>query len=264
MAFPQLHPASTIDYPDSDGLPMAESEFQLIPLLYAVAALRTHFQEQANVYVGGNMFIYYEEGNRAAVVAPDVFVVLGTPKYVRSSYRLWQEPQGPDFVLEITSDSTRRNDQNEKPKTYARLGVREYFQYDPTGDYLVPRLQGLRLVEGTYQPMSTTVLPTGALTLHSDVLGLDLRLEGDSFHFYNPMTGQKLLTYEEAEQARQQAEQARQQAEQARQQAEAQVRDEAARRQAAEARLAALEARLQAPQATRPAAPPPREDQDTP
>jgi Uma2 family endonuclease len=257
MAFPQLHPASTIDYPDSDGLPMAESEFQLLPLLYAVAALRTYFQGQANVYVGGNMFIYYEEGNREAVVAPDVFVVIGTPKYVRSSYLLWQEPKGPDFVLEITSASTRRNDQNEKPKTYARLGVREYFQYDPTGDYLVPRLQGLRLVEGTYQPLATTELPTGTLTLHSDVLGLDLRLEGDSFHFYNPMTGQKLLTYEEAEQARQQAEQARQQA-------EAQVRDEAARRQAAEARLAELEARLQALQATRPAAPPPREDQDTP
>jgi Uma2 family endonuclease len=257
MAFSQLHPASTIDYPDSDGLPMAESEFQLIPLLYAVAALRTHFQEQANVYVGGNMFIYYEEGNRAAVVAPDVFVVIGTPKYVRSSYLLWQEPKGPDFVLEITSDSTRRKDQDEKPKTYAALGVREYFQYDPTGDYLVPRLQGARLVEGTYQPLSTTVLPTGALTLHSDVLGLDLCFEGDSFHFYNPATSQKLLTYEEAEQARQQAEQARQQA-------EAQARQEAARRQAAEARLAELEARLQAGQATRPAAPPPREAPDTP
>ena len=32
-------------------------------MLYAVAAIRTHFQEQANVYVAGNLCIYYEEGN---------------------------------------------------------------------------------------------------------------------------------------------------------------------------------------------------------
>jgi hypothetical protein len=208
------------------------------------------------VYVAGNLFIYYEEGNRAAVVAPDVFVVIGAPKHVRSSYLLWQKPKGPDFVLEVTSHSTRHQDQHEKPSIYTRLGVREYFQYDPTGDYLVPQLQGLRLVEGTYQPMSATVLPTGELTLHSDVLGLDLRLAGDMLQFYDPTTSRRFLTYEEAEQARQQAEQAWQQA-------EAQARHEAALRQAAEARLAELEARLQAVQATPSSAPPPREAQDT-
>ena len=252
MARPVLDPASTLDYPDTDGQPMAESEFQLLPLLYAVAALRAHFRSRADVYVGGNMFVYYEEGNRAAVVAPDVFVVIGTPKRVRSSYLLWREPKGPDFVLEITSHSTRSQDQQEKPTIYARLGVREYFQYDPTGDYLVPQLQGWRLVAGRYAPLAATGWPTGDLTLHSEVLGLDLRLAGDTLRFYDPTAGRPLLTYEEAEQARQQAEQAQQQAEQAQQQAEAQARQEAALRQAAEARLAELEARLQALQAPRP------------
>jgi hypothetical protein len=42
MALPISSPASTLDYPDTDGMPMAESEFQLLPLLYAVAALRAH------------------------------------------------------------------------------------------------------------------------------------------------------------------------------------------------------------------------------
>src|SRR5437588_10029480 len=101
MASPTLSPASTIEYPSADGLPMAESDFQRKPLTYAVEALGIYFQQRADVYVSGNMFIYYEEGNPEAVVAPDVFVVFGTAKRERSSYFLWQEPKGPDFILEI-------------------------------------------------------------------------------------------------------------------------------------------------------------------
>jgi Uma2 family endonuclease len=224
-------------YPSSDGQPVAESDFQLQPLLYAVTTLRTHFQERADVYVAGNMFIYYEEGNPEAVVAPDVFVVLGTTKRDRVSYMLWEEPKGPDFVLEITSRSTRTRDQGPKRGTYAFLGVREYFQYDPTHDYLVPALQGARLVTGSYQALLPTTLPDGTLILHSDVLGLDLRLEEGTLRFYDPVTAQKLLSHAEIEQALRAAEQARRAAE------ERAGREEAAR-QAAEARIAALEARL--------------------
>jgi Uma2 family endonuclease len=212
-----------IDYPSSDGQPVAESDFQLQPLLYAVTTLRTHFQARADVYVAGNMFIYYEEGNPEAVVAPDVFVALGTAKRDRASYMLWEEPKGPDFVLEITSRSIRTRDQGPKRGIYAFLGVREYFQYDPTHDYLVPALQGTRLVAGGYQALSPTTLPDGTLVLHSEVLGLELRLEEGTLRFYDPIAAQKLLSHAEIEQALRAAEQAH---------------------QAAEARIAELEARL--------------------
>ena len=95
MAMSVVQTPQRIYYPSSDGQPVAESDFQLRPLLYAVTTLRTYFQERADVYVAGDMFIYYEEGNPEAVVAPDVFVVLGTAKRDRSSYMLWQEPKGP-------------------------------------------------------------------------------------------------------------------------------------------------------------------------
>jgi Uma2 family endonuclease len=237
MAVSVVQPPQRIYYPSSDGQPVAESDFQLQPLLYAVTTLRTYFQDRANVYVAGNMFIYYEEGNPEAVVAPDVFVVLGTTKRDRASYMLWEEPKGPDFVLEITSRSTRTKDQGPKRGTYAFLGVREYFQYDPTHDYLVPALQGARLVAGSYQALLPTTLPDGTLVLHSEVLGLDVRLEEGTLRFYDPDTGQKLLSHAEIEQARRAAEQARHEAE------ERAEREEAAR-QAAEARIAELEARL--------------------
>jgi Uma2 family endonuclease len=239
MAVSVVQTPQRIHYPSSDGQPVAESDFQLQPLLYAVTTLRTHFQDRADVYVAGNMFIYYEEGNPEAVVAPDVFVVLGTTKRDRVSYMLWEEPKGPDFVLEITSRSTRTKDQGPKRGTYAFLGVREYFQDDPTHDYLVPALQGARLVAGSYQALPPTTLPDGTLVLHSDVLGLDLRLEEGTLRFYDPVTGQKLLSHAEIEQALRAAEQARRAAE------ERAGREEAAR-QAAETRIAELEARLRA------------------
>lgn len=130
-----FHPVDRIDYPDSDGQPMAESDFQRTPLIYAVESLRIYFQDRADVYVSGNLFLYYEPGNPRAVVAPDVFVVIGAPRHDRASYKLWEEPKGPDFVLEITSRSTYTEDQGVKRGVYALLGVREYWQYDPTGDF---------------------------------------------------------------------------------------------------------------------------------
>ena len=192
---------------------MAESDFQLIPFLYAVDALRTHFRARDDVYVAGNMFIYYEEGNPRAAVAPDVFVVVGASKHVRPSYKLWEEPKGPDFVLEITSHSTRSEDQGAKRGIYAFLGVREYFQYDPTGDYLIPPLKGFRLVGDNYQSLPATTLPDDTLVLAATRWGLSYASKMALCASTILLPVKRLLTHQEAEQARQEAEQARQEAE---------------------------------------------------
>lgn len=206
-----------IIYPDSDGKPMAESDPARDYLIYGVEALNIYFQNRDDVYVSGNLFIYYKKGVPSAVMAPDVFVVFGVEKKKRLSYKVWQEAgKVPNFVLEITSATTQENDETEKPLKYAALGVQEYFQYDPTGDYLTPQLKGSRLVEGKYEPITSDYLPDGVLSIHSEQLGLDLRLIDGELRFYDPRTGKKLLSYQETELARQQAELARQQAEQAR------------------------------------------------
>ena len=112
-----------VDYPCSDGRPMAESGFQIKPLVYAFTVLQTHFLHQPQVFVAGDMFLYFKEGDPRAVVAPDVFVVIGAANHTRMSYKLWEEPKAPDFVLEITSRSTRAEDQGRKREVYASLGV---------------------------------------------------------------------------------------------------------------------------------------------
>ena len=54
MASSVLAPAA-VDYPSSDGSPVAESDLQLTPITYARDALRDYFRERADVYVAANL-----------------------------------------------------------------------------------------------------------------------------------------------------------------------------------------------------------------
>ena len=249
MASSVLAPAP-VDYPPSDGRPVAESDHQFIPLTYAASRLRQHFRHRDDVYVAGNLLIYYEEGSLARV-APDVFVVLGAPRRKRSSYLLWKEPKAPDFVLEITSRGTRGEDQGPKRDLYRRLGVTEYWQYDPTGDYLEPALQGLALVAGEYVRLGQRELADGTLVLTSAVLELELRLSERGLRFHDPVTGHDLpdlaetdAAWRREQEARQQAEQGRRRERRAREQAEQRWHRAEQARQEADTRIAELEARL--------------------
>ena len=188
-----------IEYPDSDGQPMAESDFQFEPLAYAVESLKFHFQDRADVYVAGNIFFYYEEGEPSEVVAPDVLVIIGAEKRKRHSVKLWEESKAPDFVLEITSNSTRSKDQGSKKGTYAFLGVTEYFCYDPTGDYLKPPLLGYRLQDGLYVPIPPKERTDSLTVVPSETLGLELRAEGREFRFVDPQSRQALRNLAESE-----------------------------------------------------------------
>jgi Uma2 family endonuclease len=203
-----------IIYPETDGQPMTESDATRDYLLYCVAVLENYFKSRRGVYVSGNLFIYYQEGSPKQVISPDVFVVFGVNQRKRKSYKTWEEGgQLPQFILEVTSHSTRRQDEVTKPELYARLGVREYFQYDPTGDYLTPQLKGQSLVNGIYQPLAMGKNWLGLDCIYSQTLGLELclepRAEGSaaSLRLYDPATRAKLLSYDELSQAQQDAEQ---------------------------------------------------------
>jgi len=250
--------AAPIIYPDADGQPMTESDATRDYLLHCIEVLQLYFKGRPNVYVSGNLFVYYEEGNPKASLSPDVFVIFGVSNRKRRSYKAWQEGgKLPNFVLEITSRSTKRQDQEEKPRLYARLGVEEYFQYDPTADYLKPQLQGARLVEGTYQPLPLATNPTGIPFIHSQVLGLDLQLHppypelglapaAQALRFYDPQTEAKLLSRYELERLREALQEENELIQQERDAAQ-QERDTAQQeRDAARQRAEELAARLRA------------------
>ncbi len=236
---------SIIDSPLEDFEPMPEGDKQRRNLSYATEALKLWFEQLPDVYVSGNLFIRYEEDGAEKRVAPDIFVVFGTSKEDRVSYTVWEEDgKVPDFVLEITSKGTVTKDRKQNPLIYRDLGVKEYFQYDPSGGSLKPTsLQGLRLENGKYVPIAASILPDNTLSLHSEVLNLDLHLFPDkSFRFYDPISQQILRSHSETEHARYQAELERSQAElersyeqQARREAEAIALQERLAKQHAEA-----------------------------
>ena len=88
-------------------------------------------------------------------MSPDVFVAFGAPKEpLRDTWKLWEEGVAPAFVLEVTSKSTQDEDEVGKKVVYEALGVSEYWQFHPTGDYLDPILKGHRLgPDGRYEKL---------------------------------------------------------------------------------------------------------------
>ena len=152
----------------------------------------------------------------------------------------------PDWVLEIGSASTGREDVGRKRQIYARIGIPEYWRFDPTekGEYHGQRLAGDRLVAGVYEPIELTTAPDGLLKGYSEILGLSLCWAGGWPRLYDPATDTYLENWREVWDARE-AERT------AREVAEAQAAVEQAARLAAEARIRQLEAELRRRQTDR-------------
>jgi Uma2 family endonuclease len=181
-------------YPESDGQPMGETELHRDEIVYLIEAFKKRFQEEAEVYVGGNLFLYYRRGDPRAVICPDVMVIKGVPKLPsRRIYKLWEEGEAPCLVVEVRSDSTEGNDFAGKKALYESLGIEEYFLYDPLA-LRIPQIQGFRLADdGRYQPVDPE--PDGSLA--SDTTGVTLRLEGQLIRMVETAGGQPFLRTQE-------------------------------------------------------------------
>jgi Uma2 family endonuclease len=232
LKLPEVH------YPESDGKPRAESDLHRNLMVESIDTLCLHFRDDPGVYVSGNLLVYFEEGNPQASVAPDLMVVRGVGKHPRKTFKVWEEAKGPDFVLEVTSPSTHREDLGSKRGVYEELQVQEYFLFDPTGSKFQPPLRGFRLRGGAYEPVMPREGPDGVLVLPSEALGLELHVKGDTLRWVDPETRSPLPTAAEAERLRAEAE--RQRAETERQRADA----ERQRAERAEAEIAKLREEL--------------------
>ncbi len=190
-------PATEIVYPDTDGKPLAEGTAQYNALTGTVVKLKGRYSDRPDVAVIGSMLVYYEEGNVHASVAPDVFVIFGVEDRPRPYYLLWTEGKAPDFVLEVTADSTWQEDAGHKRDIYARLGVTEYWRFDPTPDshILQPPLIGERWVAGAYQPIQVQAHGDREWRGYSDLLGLEFRTDGGRLELFDPETRTMLLDY---------------------------------------------------------------------
>jgi Uma2 family endonuclease len=193
-----VHQLQRIEYPESDGKPLGETDVHRREIAQIIEMLTLYFQSAADVYVSGNLMFYYEQGTPSAVVSPDVFVVKGVPKGLRRTYKLWEEKQAPVVVFEISSRSTRIEDKGNKRALYAMLGVREYFLFDPLSEYLLPPLQGFRLLGEEY--IAIDQAEDGALI--SQELGLRMFHDDAYLRLIDIATEQPLLRPSELDAAR--------------------------------------------------------------
>ena len=233
---------------------------------YALIAVHSITDEADQpVFIDSNIPIRTNPNNLREGVAPDLCRsrnVNLAAIYDQSGYNLWEVGKPPEFVLEVASQSTYRNDLDEKPGTYADMGVDEYWMFDPTGgDLYGQALMGFRLVDGEYEAIEMTQNEHGLISGYSDELGVRLcvvEISGREellnvqpelarvFELdYNPAlllfqdveTGKYILNVTGANAALERAEAERRRAEEA-------LADERAAREQAEARVRELEERM--------------------
>ena len=240
--------------PSCDDEPVSQNTRQGMAIAECAGSLQYRWDGRRDVFVGFDQFLYWKRSygrkrtKANAPLAPDVYVVFDVANRHRESYVVWEEGKPPDFVLEVVSPSSRKRDDVEKPNLYAKLGVPEFFRYDPHGK-LKPALAGFRLRRGkcpTYRRVRRKRLPNGAMGVPSKMLGLYLCVRpagpkptAKSLVWYDPAAGKFLPTRSEMD-ARADAAEARANA------SDAEAKAAAARAAAAEATAATTAAKLAA------------------
>ncbi len=187
---------SAQDLPDSDETPVDNQLQHLIPgLLEAILALI--WPERMDWFFGVDMGIYHHPKEPAIV--PDGFLSIGVPRIIdsdlRLSYVLWEEEKVPTLVLEVVSQ-TGRKEYTDKKAEYAQLEILYYAIYNPLRKRK-PRLEVYQLQEGEYQDIQGEPFWLPELNL-----GLG-RAEGtyqgitrEGLYWYNEQ-GERYLTPEE-------------------------------------------------------------------
>jgi Uma2 family endonuclease len=184
-----VRPEEDIDYPESDGQPMAENTLQFRWIVTIEGGLDALFRDNKDVFVAGDLLWYPVQGDNTIRIAPDALVVFGRPKGDRGSYMQWREDGiAPQVVWEVLSPGNRAGELDEKFEFYQRYGVEEYYQYDPDRG----RLRGWRRIEEQLQE----IVPIEGWT--SPRLGIRLQMENGELAIYRP-DGQRFRSYLELE-----------------------------------------------------------------
>lgn len=191
-----------IDYPESDGKPMGETDLHRDWMVRLLEIFRQRYIGQ-QVYIASDLLLYYVEGTPTKYVVPDCFVVLNCDPQRRRTFLTWKEGRVPDVVFEVTSRSTSSVDYIDKLAIYEQMGVQEYYLYDPTAEYLDPSLQGYRLTNGDLH-----AIPTMGGRIRCNMLGVDLFLNGLDLVIVDSQTGIEQLTKADSEELAREQEQA--------------------------------------------------------
>ena len=171
---------------------MGEIELHILLMTELLQTLRVHFQNDPEIYVVGDTLVYYEEGNPKKFVVPDVYIVKGAAKKTRRVYKIWEEHLPPTVVFEIASESTWQKDVTTKRHLYEKLGVAEYYVFDPEYRYLPQPLMAYHLEFG-----ELTKIAVRENRVFSPALGLEIVDTRETLRLLDPKTKEFLPTARE-------------------------------------------------------------------
>ena len=247
-----------LDYDADEPVLKPEAMQQEQPMqefLGLLASRFTDFGQRPDTFLSSNTILCYDPDDLNVRVSPDVYLAFGVDTHAireRRLYLPWEAGKPPDWVLEVASVSTGREDVGRKRDIYARIGVPEYWRFDPRdGAYHGEKLAGDRLMAGGYEPIELTTAPDGILKGYSAILGLSLCWDNNWPRLYDPTTNTYLETWQQERVARRAERAARLDERAAREAAESRAASEQATREAAETRVAIEQAERLAEQAAR-------------
>ena len=184
------HPTLT-ELPDPPRPPDAMKQRRHVAS--ADQVLRSYFRRQPDTLVSGEGYLCYQARDARTSPHPDCLVAIGLTippemiENVANGYVISEIGRPPDFVLEVASPSTGVRDYTTKRDDYARLGVKEYWRFDPSGGaWHDAPLAGDSLVAGTYQPIPVFGSVDQAVRGYSTALGLELHWEEGCLRFREP------------------------------------------------------------------------------
>ncbi len=185
--------AVEIDYPSSDGEPMAETTIHARAMILLQQALEDFFGQRKDVFIAVDLFWYYDEGQRTKKVAPDVMVVFNVANHDRRTFLAWDEGGNvPSIIIEVTSRDTKEDDEFDKYWLYEGLGVQEYFVFDPEAETRKAALQGYRLNGAAYRRLRPK---DGCI---ASQFGFELFPEGNLLRLVDSKSGATIPTRSEA------------------------------------------------------------------
>ena len=209
-------PLNTVDFstfPSSDGLPMAENDQNRDQMVDLIGCLKRVLNPRGH-YVTGNMLLYYNQHNGWHHFSPDVFVALDAGAWPREKWQTWIEGKFPEVVFEILSTSTRGEDFGRKVTRYHELGAREYYLFDVDEGEMLWSFQADSEGQWPRRPLQGT-------SIHSPLMGLELRAVDGWLRVIDPATGRPVPTADEEHKALLEAESRIEQEQKARLDAEA-------------------------------------------
>ena len=190
-----------------DAMEQRREQAEVFGLLKAWLA---EFGERLDIFVDFDTYICYDRSNLNIRICPDICLAFGVDARAirpRRLYLPWEVGKPPDWALEIASPTTGGRDVDRKPGVYARIGVPEYWRFDPSGGrYHGAPLYGGILTGGAYRPVELTTGPDGVLKGYSRVLGLSLAWDEGWPRFYDPSTGRYMDNWQAERAARIEAE----------------------------------------------------------